>query len=182
MKKVAIKGYEGLYEISEYGNIYSTGKGNSTCSLYKQYREIPPRLKASGYLHVKLFKDGVRKHYSIHRLVALNFIKNTDNKPQVNHKDGNKQNNHISNLEWATAKENIRHSVKMGLQVNPKSFDNACSKQVIQKDKNDNIVKIWGSINDVKRDLGFNSFGIIGCCKKKKRYKTAYGYKWEYNA
>ena len=46
MKKVAIKGYEGLYEISEYGNIYSTGKGNSTCSLYKQYREIAPRLKA----------------------------------------------------------------------------------------------------------------------------------------
>jgi hypothetical protein len=182
MKKVEIKGYEGLYEISEDGKVYSTGKGNSTCPFYSEYREIPARKKPTGYLHIKLFKNGVRKYYSIHRIVALNFIPNPENKPQVNHKDGNKSNNTVENLEWVTSKENIIHSIENGLQVNKKSFDNTCSIQVVQLDLNENIIKIWGSINDVKRELGYNSVGIIGCCKNKKKYKTAYGYKWKYHA
>ena len=108
------------------------------------------------------------------------FIPNPENKPQVNHKDGNKLNNDISNLEWVTAKENCRHSVANGLYVAPKGINSKCSKQIEQRSIDDNLIKVWGSINEVKRQLGFNSFGIIKCCKKEKRYKTAYGYKWNY--
>ena len=180
MEKKDIKGYEGLYEISSCGKIFSKGNGNSTCPIYSTFREIKPRLKKNGYLELKLFKDGKRKFYLIHRLVALNFIENPENKAQINHKDCNKKNNHFINLEWVTSKENIIHSVANGLQKNKKGIENKCSKKILQIDLNNNLIKEWGSIIETKRDLGFNSFGIIKCCKKEKRYKTAYGFKWEY--
>ena len=181
MKTENIKGYEGLYEVSENGKIYSLGNGNSTCPKYSEKRELKPRLKNNGYLEIKLFKNGLRKYYSVHRIVALQFINNHSEKKQVNHIDANKKNNNVLNLEWATAKENIKHSFDLGLQVNKKGFENKCSKSIIQFDLNNNFIKIWGSINEVKRELGFNSFGIIGCCKLKVKYKTAYGFKWKYN-
>ena len=111
----------------------------------------------------------------------MQFINNHSEKKQVNHIDANKKNNNVLNLEWATAKENIKHSFYLVLQVNKKGFENKCSKSIIQFDLNNNFIKIWGSINEVKRELGFNSFGIIGCCKLKVKYKTAYGFKWKYN-
>jgi hypothetical protein len=86
----------------------------------------------------------------------------------------------VENLEWATAQENIRHSVANGLQVAPKGSESKCSKSVRQIDMDGNTVCVWGSINEVKREKGFNSIGIIKCCKKEKRYKTAYGFRWEY--
>lgn len=76
-----------------------------------------PRLNRYGYDVVDLYKNGNRQTERIHRLVAEAFIPNPDNKPEVNHKDGNKRNNHISNLEWATKRENIDHAVKHGLRT-----------------------------------------------------------------
>lgn len=131
-------------------------------------------------MNVKLSKQGQRTHISVHRLVALSFIPNPEKKPQVNHKDANKGNNHVSNLEWATSKENIRHSIDNGLQVMPKGIDNPCSKQIRQLSILGEVIREWGSINEARRVMGFNSVGIINCCKKEKRYNTAYGYKWEY--
>ncbi len=80
----------------------------------------------------------------------------------------------------ATAKENIRHSIDNGLQPIMRGKDHSSSKPIIQKDLEGNTIKLWESIKMVKRELGFNTFGIIKCCKKEKKYKTAYGYKWEY--
>ena len=102
-----IAGYDGKYQISNFGRVKSFCKrGISICKPFFN----------KGYLRTTLFKDNKAKKILIHRLVAEIFIPNTDTKPQVNHIDGCKLNNHVSNLEWVTRQENAQHSVKMGLQ------------------------------------------------------------------
>ena len=103
-----IENYED-YLISDQGRVYS----------YYTKKFLKPRKKNSGYFQIGLRKNGVRKFYIIHRLVALAFIYNLENKLTVNHIDGCKANNHVSNLEWNTQKENIQHSWSSGL-VKPK--------------------------------------------------------------
>lgn len=94
-----IKGYEGLYQISSLGRVKS---------FYKN-KILKPRVKENNYLIVSLYKEGKDKKFYIHRLVAEAFIPNTDNKEYVNHKDFNKSNNSVENLEWVTRSENFRH-------------------------------------------------------------------------
>lgn len=97
-----IKGYGGKYQISTWGRVYNTEYG----------RFVAPQETAKGYLRVDLFDaNGYRKHHKVHRLVAKAFIENPDNKPQVNHKDGNKRNNSITNLAWCTNSENRQHYI-----------------------------------------------------------------------
>jgi hypothetical protein len=175
-----IEGFEGLYRISTKGNVVSLGKGKSTNPEFCKVREIKPRIKNNGYVQVKISKDGKRYHFTLHRLVAMTFLMNNDNKPEVNHIDGNKQNNDITNLEWVTSSENQKHAFKIGKQKAIKDIDNKQSIKIRQLDLDGNIIYEWDSINQVKREIGFNTFGIIKCCKKEKKFKTAYGYKWEY--
>ncbi|WP_294963838.1 NUMOD4 motif-containing HNH endonuclease [Sulfurimonas sp.] len=99
--KIDIKGYEGLYQVDTDGNIYSMRK-NLKMKLQTEHQ---------GYLKINLWDGELHKTFRVHRLVALHFISNPQNKPQINHIDGNKQNNNIKNLEWATAQENERHSI-----------------------------------------------------------------------
>ena len=94
-----IKGYEGLYQISNLGRV----KRVTTGRILKGGKD------KDGYLMVKLYKNNIRSNKKIHRLVAEAFIPNPENKPQVNHADENKTNNSLDNLEWMTAKENINH-------------------------------------------------------------------------
>src|SRR5690349_10770023 len=102
-----ISGYGQLYKISNFGRVKSLSKSNEEAILKAG--------KTKGYYHIVLKYNDNRKNYRIHRLVAEYFIPNTENKPFVNHKDGDKSNNHWTNLEWCTAKENTRHAIKMGL-------------------------------------------------------------------
>jgi len=168
MKIKNIEGYDGMYQVSECGKVYS------------QIKELKQTLN-NGYLKVNLSNNGVIKLCRAHRLVAMQFIANPQNKPCVNHKDGVKTNNLVENLEWCTYAENNRHAIDTGLKINKKGSENKRAKAVIQFDLNDNIVKVWGSIMDIKRELGFQQVSIIGCCKLKYGYKTAYGFKWKYN-
>jgi hypothetical protein len=174
-----IEGYEGLYSVTAKGDVYSWGKGKSFTSDGK-LKLIKPSIKRNGYVQVKLFKSGKRKYFNIHRLVAKCFIPNTENKREVNHIDGDKHNNCASNLEWVTSRENQLHAFKLGLQVALRGKDSPCAISINQYQKDGTFVKQWESINSLKREMGFNSFGIIGCCKMRKKYKTAYGFKWEY--
>ena len=100
-----IKGYEGKYQISNYGRVKSlkNSKGN--------YREkiMNPNDDTHGYLKVNLSKNNKKKTYKIHRLVAIHFIDNPNNYECVNHKDENKQNNRVENLEWCTKKYNTNY-------------------------------------------------------------------------
>jgi hypothetical protein len=104
-----IEGYSGLYEIDIDGNIYSH-------HLHKE-RLLKPGLMTSGYKMIFLKKDKKAKMFSIHRLLAIHFIPNPNNLPQVNHKDGNKLNNSIDNLEWCTQSHNIQHAYDTGLKT-----------------------------------------------------------------
>lgn len=107
-----IKGYEGYYEVSSFGNIRSMNRvvnhAKGGVMRIKQ-KNIKLNNHSSGYKIVSLSKDGIVKTNLVHRLVALTFITNTDSKPEINHKDLDKKNNSISNLEWVTSKENKDH-------------------------------------------------------------------------
>ena len=114
-----IKGYEGKYIISNYGEIISLPrtKQNNSKKQYVEPKEIRKIVNnRNGYVYVYLCNDGKDINMRVHRLVAEAFIPNPNNLPQVNHKDGNKINNRVDNLEWCTASENIRHAYKNGLR------------------------------------------------------------------
>ena len=105
-----IDGYEGRYEVDELGNIYSNAG--------KEKKRLKPQSNGKrGYLQVFLSFNDERKQRLVHRLVAEAFIPNPNNLPQVNHKDGDKTNNNVSNLEWCTRKENVQHGYDTGLII-----------------------------------------------------------------
>lgn len=114
-----IKGFEGKYAVSNLGSI----KSHPKTIVYRDGRRynysskvLSPFQKDGGYPHVNLFyATGKAKTVDIHRVVAETFIPNPENKPEVNHKDGDKSNNHFKNLEWATSKENKTHGFETGL-------------------------------------------------------------------
>ena len=103
-----IEGYEGVYNISSDGMVMSHAK--------KYPKPLKPTITLHGYLTVTLYINGNNKIYKIHRLVAQAFIPNPNNKPQINHIDGLKNNNHYKNLEWATSSENLKHAFASGLR------------------------------------------------------------------
>lgn len=104
--------YENIYSINCVGTIKSI-RPKPQRPYYKRKdpeRKLKPGINSGGYKVVSLFKNGIAKQYYIHRLVAIHFISNPNNLPEVNHKDGDKSNNHVSNIEWCTHKTNIEHA------------------------------------------------------------------------
>lgn len=106
-----VVGYEGLYKVSDRGNVFSVGR----MSLHGRKiggRMLKPRHNKDGYLRVNLYNNGKRKTKYIHRLVTEVFIPNPNNLPQVNHRDEDKTNNNVENLEWCTSKYNTNHGTR----------------------------------------------------------------------
>jgi hypothetical protein len=126
--------------------------------------------------------DGKAKYLCVklHRAVACTFIPNPENKETVNHKDGNKLNNHVNNLEWNTTSENHEHSMEVlgNQKMFSKTMKRTFSRAIIQMDLNGNEVKRWSSCRDVERELGFAHENIAACARGKRQ--TAYGYVWKY--
>ena len=108
-----LKGYEESYQISDFGRIFTKRRLVGNQIYYG--KELVPQLTNDGYLKITLCKNGESKKFYLHRLVAIQFIDNNTNLPQVNHKDGNKLNNTVTNLEWCTKIENQNHAVRTGL-------------------------------------------------------------------
>jgi hypothetical protein len=106
-----IEGYEGLYQVSNYGNINSLDRYVNHRGGLKRQKGMPKKKQPhkEGYWSIFLSKNGIAKSYLIHRLVAIAFIPNPENKLQVNHKDLNRANTHVDNLEWCTNQENAIH-------------------------------------------------------------------------
>lgn len=157
-----IEGYEG-YQISNMGNVKSLGNDKA-----KKEKILKPAKHRCGYLKVNLCKQGKTKTHLIHRLVALHFIQNPNNLPFINHRDEDKTNNAVQNLEWVTPKQNINYGTR-NQRVAEK-----LSKQVLCVETN----KIYPSVNEVERQLGFSNGNIVNVCKGK--FKTAYGFHWKY--
>jgi hypothetical protein len=110
----AVKGYEGLYEVSSAGDVRSLDKmywRGRYGMQSKRGRIMNHHDNGTGYRYISLVKDGVRKNHYVHRLVAEAFIPAVDGKEYVNHIDRNRANNNVDNLEWCTCSENVRHSV-----------------------------------------------------------------------
>lgn len=111
-----VVGWEGVYQVSNYGEIKSLH--------YNKERIMKQSTDTNGYLQVKLNKNGNGKAYLVHRLVAQAFIPNYHNKPFINHLDSNPKNNKITNLEWCTQSENVRHAIGVGNHFIPKGSNN----------------------------------------------------------
>ena len=166
-----IEGYEGIYQVSNLGRVKSLSR--NTKNQYRNSEIVKSKEIRNGYYSVTLFKNEKGKHFTIHRLVAKAFIPNPYNKPQINHIDGNKLNNNVSNLEWCTQQENTIHAYKNNL-INP------YTTKVIQYDKNMNFIKEWNSIKEVEKELNINHSNIVTVCKMNTNRKYAGGFIWRY--
>lgn len=159
-----IEGYEGMYQVSNLGRVKSI--------KFRKEKILKPGRDTYGYLHISLSKNGERKQYLIHRLVAQAFIANPDNLSMINHKDENPSNNRVENLEWCTAKYNNNYGTKI------QRIAGKLSKPVLQFTKDGKLVKEWKSTMDVERNLGYSKGNISSCCTG--RYKSAYRFIWKY--
>lgn len=121
-----IKNFEGLYEISNLGRIKALPRRkncNRGYGIMREHYMKPNNYGTSDYYRVPLTnKNHIKKYYLVHRLVAETFIENPNNLPQVNHKDGNKANNKVDNLEWCTASFNLKHAIDKGLRITNKKL------------------------------------------------------------
>lgn len=159
---------------------YKIGNDGHLFVYHQTWKEMKQQIDRKGYSRVVLCD---RKSYKIHRLVAMYFIPNPSNLPQVNHINGIKTDNRVNNLEWCTAIDNYKHAIKHNLIDNKRAARYAKkvnSKMIIQKDLDNNVIKVWGSMMDAQRELGISNSHISSCCKNKPGFKSAGGYKWEY--
>ena len=146
-----IKGYEGIYKVSNLGNVLSLKRTHKS-GFQKRLKLLKQHGDTSGYPQVVLYKDGERKTYKVHRLVAESFIENPFFKPEVNHKDGVKTNNVADNLEWCTRKENMFHAKETGLW---EIKDNGRSISVVAKGKNGEPIR-FKSKKECSNYFGFD--------------------------
>lgn len=169
-----IEGYEGLYQVSNTGKVKSleTWDVNKDCYV-KREKMLKFDYHRRGYQIVTLTNKKKRKRHQVHRLVAKAFIENPENLPQVNHKDENKQNNHVDNLEWCTNYYNNRYGTRdERVAIKHK-------KPVVQFDCEMHEVKEYDSIVGAVKQNNYKAAASISECCRGKR-KTAYGYVWKY--
>ena len=170
-----VKGYEGIYQVSNEGRVKALERYVDNFWGTKQYvrERILKSYPTKGYLTLSLSKNGVPKKFYVHRLVAEAFITNPNNYPQINHRDENTQNNKVENLEWCDSKYNMNYgTIKERCKLNqPKR------KKVFQYTLDGDLVKIWCSSRECGKD-GFIQSGVSACCRGKiKNYK---GFIWRY--
>ena len=172
------------FQIKNFPNYYVTDKGDVYSRITGRFVKLKLFLSRNGYLRVFISDNHHKQHCkSVHRLVSETFIPNPENKCDVNHIDGNKQNNCVENLEWATRSENELHAYRMlGKKPNcpntgrfgkdsPRSI-------VVQQIKDDNVIAEYYGVREASRATGIYMNSIYQCCQGKN--KTGGGYMWRY--
>lgn len=160
-----IPGYEGLYQVSNIGNVKSVDRHRPDKNgryVFHQGKKLTPQLN-DGYMYVILSKDGKQYSCKVHRLVAMAFIPNPENLPYINHKDENKSNNCVDNLEWCSKSYNDRYGTTPERTRLMNRLKNG--KSIAMFDKHGAFIRIYECVNDAKKD-GFQNGPIISCCKK----------------
>ena len=170
-----IIGFEGLYEISNLGRVkslsrYVKSKANSKMKIPE--RILKTGKNKCGYALVVLMKNNKRHNKLVHRLVAEAFINNPENYAVVNHIDGNKQNNNVSNLEWCSTSYNVKHAYLTGL--------NKKIKAVIQLDLTGKIIRKYNSVRETEQ-YGYQSSGVSEACNGLKTNHTYRGFIWRFD-
>ena len=171
-----IKGYEGLYEVSNFGRIKSLKR---LVKKWNGYRTVPEKIlrtQKDRYISVILNNKG-KKRFFVHRLVAEAFLPNSDNLPCVNHKDENKQNNNVENLEWCDAKYNLNYGTR-NERISKNRDISKQSKPVLQYTLDGQFVREWLSAKQAEIEGGFNQGNICMCCRGKRKYH--HNFIWRY--
>lgn len=180
-----IPGWEGIYQISNLGRVKS-------CKVIPSGKVMRLSNKTGDYIRIVLQKKGRKNEtHLVHRLVAKLFLPNPSNLPIVNHKDGNKQNNSVSNLEWCTNSYNVRHSMRMhpfqtASMVYYNKFDRP--KRIAQIDRNGTVVAVYGSARMAQVSTGVCSRNILQVANRTpfnregKTRRTAGGYSWRFES
>lgn len=176
-----IVGYEGLYQVSNTGKVKSlkrkvyAGSGR----MRWQYEKIMSgnKTNGNGYKIVTLNKEGKGKNKYIHRLVAETFLDNPYNYKYINHKDENKSNNCVDNLEFCTAQYNSTYN-NLHIRNGLKNRNNKYSKKILQLNDNDEIINIFPSISEASRQLNVSCQAISDCLRGIQLHSA--GYKWKY--
>lgn len=160
-----IAGYEGIYQISNLGNVRSVDRLVKKNGGYRKVngQAIKPYPWGAGYLYVLLHRDQMKASRSIHRLVAKAFIQNPDGKPEVNHIDGDKHNNRVENLEWATPSENERHAYSTGL------IPVTWGKKVRCTNTISGVERVFSSCNEAGRFLGLANGTVSAILNRRGR-------------
>lgn len=175
-----IKGYEGIYQVSNLGKVrsldrivtYSNGaKHKHLGSIINGY------ISHKGYRRVELSKNGKTIKFSVHRLVAKTFLPNPKNLPQVNHKDEDKTNNRVDNLEWCTCKYNNNYGNRTKSSVQTYKHNSSIGKHVLRCDMNGNTIQEYRSTYEVEKLFGSSHSYIKHCCDENK---IAYEYVWKW--
>ena len=172
---VPVQGYENYYMVDKNGNVFGIKRG----------KIMTPVESNNGYLQVHLTKDGKAKSCKIHRLVAQAFIPNPYNLPQVNHKDENKKNNNVENLEWCTQSYNMSYKDGQKRRAKSRNYEDISkkrsdvqSKEVTQYDYDGRIIAIWKNAY-MAENHGYNRTMINQCCLGNK--KSHKGFLWKYS-
>ena len=171
-----IPGYVGIYQVSNHGRIKSLSRKTKNQYSKTEHFLKPGLNKKTGYMQVSLSLDGKHKSYLVHRLVAQVFIPNPNNFPVVNHKNYDKTDNRVLNLEWCTQKYNLDYSNSIDAMQN-----NHYSIPVLQFDRNGVFLKEWSSATEAENKLGLPKnarINIRSLCNGDIKRHSAYGFIW----
>lgn len=159
--------YEEYYEVSNLGRVRRTASSNPH---YNSDGILKPNIRR-GYYYVVLCVNNIHKSCNIHRLVASSFISNPDNFPYINHKDENKLNNRVENLEWCTAKYNTNYGSGLQRRGETRRIKHSRGKPIIVTDINGDLIKRFDTITECSIYLGTHRSNIAKIIKKKSIYK-----------